>query len=170
MTFRKAQIFVVCVSLLSTLATAGAAPMYAMRGIRVAEDGDTFAVLVRGEGESSSLSQTAKGLVPGRRSCLQFATFDVKDVKANRVAPRRFAVSATLSEGAEIDKALSWVHVDERIKGRYEVNNGVARINLHHIVFTAKSSEVELKLDNAAASPGEELGVNYVSLLPYYAR
>ena len=132
--------------------------------------GDTFAVLVRGEGEVSSLSQTARGLVPGRKYCLQFATFDVKDVKANRVAPRRFAVSATLSEGAEIDKALSWVHVDERIKGRYEVNNGVARINLHHIVFTAKSSEVVLKLDNAAASPGEELGVNYISLLPYYAR
>ena len=132
--------------------------------------GDTFAVLVRGEGEVSSLSQTARGLVPGRKYCLQFATFDVKDVKANRVAPRRFAVSATLSEGAEIDKSLSWVHVDERIKGRYEMNNGVARINLHHIVFTAKSSEVELKLDNAAASPGEELGVNYVSLLPYYVR
>ena len=132
--------------------------------------GDTFAVLVRGEGEPSSLSQTAKGLVPGRKYCLQFATFDVKDVKANRVAPRRFAVSATLSEGAEIDKALSWVHVDERIKGRYEMNNGVARINLHHIVFTAKSPEVELKLDNSAAAPGEELGINYVSLLPYYVR
>ena len=132
--------------------------------------GDTFAVLVRREGEASSLSQTARRLVPGRKYCLQFATFDVKDVKANRVAPRRFAVSATLSEGAEIDKSLSWVHVDERIKGRYEMNNGVARINLHHIVFTAKSPEVELMLDNAAASPGEELGVNYVSLLPYYAR
>ena len=108
--------------------------------------------------------------MPGRKYCLQFATFDVKDVKANRVAPRRFAVSATLSEGAEINKSLSWVHVDERIKGRYEMNNGVARINLHHIVFTARLPEVELKLDNAAASPGEELGVNYVSLLPYYAR
>ena len=132
--------------------------------------GDTFAVLVRGEGDPSSLSQTAKGLVPGRKYCLQFATFDVKDVKANRVAPRRFAVSATLSEGAEIDKALSWVHVDERIKGRYEMNNGVARINLHHIVFTAKSPEVGLEINNATAAPGEELGVNYISLLPYFAR
>ena len=132
--------------------------------------GDTFAVLVRREGESSSLSQTARGLVPGRKYCLQFATFDVKDVKANRIAPRRFPVSATLSDGAEIDRTLSWVHVDERVKGRYAVNDGVARINLHHIVFTAKAPEVELVLDNSTASPGEELGINYVSLLPYYSR
>ena len=132
--------------------------------------GDTFAVLVRREGEASSLSQTVRGLVPGRKYCLQFATFDVKDVKANRVAPRRFAISATLSEGAEIDKALSWVHVDKRIKGRYEMNNGVARINLHHIVFTARVSSVELSLDNITAVPGEELGVNYVSVNPYFTR
>ena len=57
-----------------------------------------------------------------------------------------------------------------RSQCRWGGNGGVARINLHHIVFTARSPEVELKLDNAAASPGEELGVNYVSLLPYYAR
>ena len=132
--------------------------------------GDTFAVLVRREGEASSLSQTAKGLVPGRKYCLQFATFDVKDVKANRIAPRRFPVSATLSDGAAIDGKLSWVHVDERVKGRYAVNDGVARINLHHIVFTAKAPEVELALDNSTASPGEELGINYVSLLPCYSR
>ena len=82
----------------------------------------------------------------------------------------QFGIAATLSEGVEIDKVLSWVHVDERAKGRYEMNNDVARINLHHIVFTAKSQEVELTIDNAAASPGEELGVNYLSLNPYFAR
>ena len=132
--------------------------------------GDTFAVLVRREGEPSSLSQTVKGLEPGRKYCLQFATFDVRDVKANRIAPRRFGIAATLSGGVEVDRALSWVHVDERIKGRYEMNNGIARINLHHIVFAARSREVELTIDNAAASPGEELGVNYLSLNPYFAR
>lgn len=130
--------------------------------------GDTFAVLVRGEGEASSLSQTVKGLVPGRKYCLQFATFDVKDVKADRIAPRRFGIDATLSDGAEVDESLSWLHVDERIKGRYAANNGVARINLHHIVFTARAPETELVLDNSAARPGEELGVNCLSLLPYF--
>ena len=132
--------------------------------------GDTFAVLVRGEGEASSLSQTVKGLVPGRKYCLQFATFDVKDVKADRIAPRRFGIDATLSDGAEIDESLSWLHVDERIQGRYAANNGVARINLRHIVFTARAPEAELVLDNSTARPGEELGVNCLSLLPYFSR
>ena len=131
--------------------------------------GDTFAVLVRGE-EASSISQTVKGLVPGRKYCLQFATFDVKDVKANRIAPRRFGISATLSGGAQIDKSLSWVHVDRRVKGRYAVNDGVARINLHHIVFTARRPLAELVIDNAAAQPGEELGVNHLSIQPCFSR
>ena len=131
--------------------------------------GDTFAVLVRGDGAPAEISQTVKGLEPGRKYCLQFATFDVKDVKANRIAPRRFGIEATLSGGAEIDRALSWTHVDERQKGRYAANDGVARINLHHIVFTANATEIELTLDNAASSVGEELGVNFISLNLYYA-
>ena len=64
---------------------------------------------------------------------------------------------------------LSWVHVDERTKGRYDFNDNVARLNLHHIVFTARATETEIIFDNAAAAPGEELGINYVSLLPYYS-
>lgn len=130
--------------------------------------GDTFAVLVREEGAAASISQKIKGLSPGKKYCLQFAAFDVKDVKAHRVAPRHFGVSAKLSSGAEIDEKRSWLHVDKRIKGRYAINNGVARINLHHIVFTARAGEVDLVIDNSAAKPGEELGVNYVSLNPYY--
>ena len=130
--------------------------------------GDTFAVLVREEGAPATLTQTAKGLVPGRTYCLQFATFDVKDVKANRIAPRRFGVDAKLGEGAEVRKDLSWVHVDNRIKGRYDFNDNVARVNLHHIVFTARASETEIIFDNAAAKAGEELGLNAVSLNPYF--
>ena len=130
--------------------------------------GDTFAVLVRGENSPSSISQTARGLVPGRTYCLQFAAFDVKDVKANRVAPRDFRVSETLGNGAEVRKDLSWVYVDRRRNGRYDFNNGVARICLHHVVFTATAAETDIVLSNAAASPGEELGVNAVSLNPYF--
>ena len=132
--------------------------------------GDTFAVLVRGEGDASSISQTVKGLVPGRKYCLQFATFDVKDVKANRIAPRRFGVSAALSDGVEVDERLSWVHVDRRVKGRYAANDNVARINLHHVVFTARRAAAELVIDNVAAQTGEELGVNHLSILPYFSR
>ena len=94
----------------------------------------------------------------------------MKDVKANRIAPRRFGISATLSGGVQIDKSLSWVHVDRRVKGRYAVNDGVARINLHHIVFTARGPLAELVIDNAAAQPGEELGVNHLSIQPCFSR
>ena len=131
--------------------------------------GDTFAALTREEGTPATVCQTAKGLVPGRTYCLQFSTFDVKDVKANRIAPRRFGIDVKLGAGAEMRKDLSWVHVDERTKGRYDFNDNVARVNLHHIVFTARAAETEIIFDNAAAATGEELGLNYVSLLPYYS-
>ena len=130
--------------------------------------GDTFAVLTREEGAPATVGQTAKGLVPGRTYCLQFSTFDVKDVKANRIAPRRFGIDARLGAGAEARKDLSWVHVDERTKGRYDFNDNVARVNLHHIVFTACAAETEITFDNAAAATGEELGVNAVSLNHYF--
>ena len=131
--------------------------------------GDTFAVLTREEGAPATVSQTAKGLVPGRTYCLQFSTFDVKDVKANRIAPNRFGIDVKLGAGVEVRKDLSWVHVDKRTKGRYDFNDNVARVNLHHIVFTARAAETEIVFDNAAAATGEELGINYVSLLPYYS-
>ena len=130
--------------------------------------GDTFAVLARGKDSSATIRQTAKNLVPGRKYRLRYAAFDAKDVKAKRVAPRKFAVAASLGKGAEIDKALTWTHVDMRVKGRYGQNDGCARINLGQIVFTAEASEVEVLFDNSSAKEGEELGINYVSLTPYY--
>lgn len=130
--------------------------------------GDTFAVMTRDDGAPATLAQTAKGLVPGRVYRLQFATFDVKDVKANRIAPRRFGVGVRLGRGAEVRKDLSWTHVDRREKGRYDFNDNVARVNLHHIVFTARAAETEIVFDNAAAKTGEELGVNAVSLNPWF--
>ena len=130
--------------------------------------GDTFAVLVRGTNDVATLSQTAKGLVPGRLYCLQFSTFDAKDVKANALNPRKYGLRAQLSADATVRSDLSWVHVDRRTKGRYANNNGVARVNLHHVVFEAKAETVGVTFDNAEAKPGEELGVNFVSLNPYY--
>lgn len=130
--------------------------------------GDTFATFTRAANATNTLAQTVKGLIPGRTYCLQFATFDVKDVKANRHNPRVFGVKATLGAGAELKPALCWRHVDRRVEGRYEQNTGVARINLHHLVFVARASEIPLVFDDAAAQPGECLGVNCVSLNPFY--
>ena len=129
--------------------------------------GDTFAVLTKNDTEVSSVTQKAVNLVPGKAYCLKFATFDVDDVKAKRLNPRKFGITAHLSEGADIQKKLSWHHVDKREKGRYAHNNGVARINLVHIVFIAKSDTVTITLDNVAALKGEKLGINYLSLNPF---
>lgn len=130
--------------------------------------GDTFAVLTRRGDAPNRLSQTIRRLVPGCKYCLQFASFDVDDVKAHRIAPRRFGIRATLGPAAEIDPSETWQHIDRRDKGRYAFNDGVARINLHHIVFTARASEISLAFDDALATPGEHLGLNSISLNPFY--
>lgn len=133
--------------------------------------GDHYAVLTKANGVAAEIRQTAKGLVPGRLYCLQFATFDADDVQAARTAPRRFAVEAVLEPGgAEIDADRTWVHVDRRQKGYYATNSGVARINVHHIVFRALKPEVAVTLSAAAAKDGERLGVNWLSLNPYFSR
>jgi ATP-dependent Lon protease len=43
-----------------------------------------------------------------------------------------------------------------------------SRVNLGQIVFTATAPETEITFSNEQAAEGEELGLNYVSLLPYY--
>lgn len=122
--------------------------------------GDTFATL----GRASSLSQPVRGLVPGRLYCLQVSVFSVHDAKSNRVAPRRFPLTCNLAGAVEVIPSLSWTHVDERIKGCTARNNGVARTNLHRIVFRAKGQHAKVVLRNDG---NEELGVNCISLNPY---
>ena len=129
--------------------------------------GDTFAVFKKANAETSTLTQTVKNLIPGKMYCLQFSTGDYNDIVAKRHKPRKYGIEANLGDGAVIDDAQSWVHIDKREKGRYAHNNNVARINLHHIVFKATKPETTLVFSNAAALPGEELVLNYVMLNPF---
>ena len=122
--------------------------------------GDTFAAL----GRTASLSQQVRRLVPDRLYCLQLCVFSVQDAKSNKVAPRRFPLKCDLVGDVEVLPSYSWVHVDQRIKGRYARNNGVARTNLHHLIFRAKGQNARVTLRNDS---DEELGVNCVSLTPY---
>lgn len=124
--------------------------------------GDTFAAL----GCASSLSQHVRGLVPGRLYCLQLSTFSVNDAKSDKVNPRRFPLTCNVAGAVEVLPSLSWMHVDQRQKGRYARNNGVARTNLHRVVFRAKGQHAKVVLRNDG---DEELGVNCVSLNPYLA-
>ena len=128
--------------------------------------GDTFASFRKIDGVTNSISQRVTGLVPGRMYCLQAAVFDVNDMKAGRVAPRKFALAVEVSGEVKMEPSLSWVHVDRRTK--LTSKNGGARINLHHVVFTALAEEAVVTIFDVGASSGEALGVNAVSLNPYY--
>lgn len=129
--------------------------------------GDTFAVFTKKADEVSTLSQTAVKLIPGKTYCLQFSTVDFNDVKAKRLNPRLFGIEASFPSSVVIDQKRSWTHIDKRARGRYRHNDNVARINLHHIVFTPKSSTIKLIFTNQKALAGEELGLNYVMLTPF---
>lgn len=129
---------------------------------------DYFALLPRGENSIATLKQTAKGLVPGRMYRLKYVTFDVKDVRAKRFNPRKFGIAVSVGNGARVDPALTWTHIDKREKGMYAHNNNCARVNLGQVVFTATKPETEIVFSNAPAAPEEELGINYISLHPYY--
>jgi len=132
--------------------------------------GDTFAVLTRGEGdETASLEQTLKGVTAGRKYRLFAATFDVDDLKAKRCAPREIELNLSL-EGAETDPELTYSWVDNRPAKEHREGDRCARLNIHRIVFTATSDTVVLKIDNAGAKAGSHLGVNCVSVSPYFDR
>ena len=130
--------------------------------------GDTCAVIHKTDGETSSLRQTARGLVPGKTYLLQFCTFDADLAKNQTPGGRDFGVRATLGGGATVREELSWQHIDTRKVGERGFDSPAAQVNLHHIVFTANASEVAITLDNALAKPGENLGVNFFAVTPYY--
>ena len=130
--------------------------------------GDTFAVFAKKGAEVSTLTQTARKLVPGKAYVLQFCTFNVDDIRQQRTRPADFGIRATLGDGAEIRKDLSWQHThDCKALNCREHSDGTAMINLHHIVFIATKETVEITLDNQLAKAGEQLGVNFFSVLPF---
>ena len=129
--------------------------------------GDTFAILTKENDETSTVSQVAKGFTPGRMYCLQFAAVDYNELKENKFNPHRIGVDVTLSDGAEIDAAQSWVHVDKREWGQYKHNHHVPKCNLHHVVFKATKPEITITINNKSAVKGETVAVNYVMLNPF---
>lgn len=130
-----------------------------------AGSGDAFAVLSKAQGVSARLEQTMKGFKPGCMYSFDVVCFDAKDVAAKRHRPARHPLTVTLGAGAERDESTSWVFVDRRPKEG--VRGWGVRCNRHHVVFTARSEEISLSLDNAAASDGDEIGVNWIGARPY---
>lgn len=128
--------------------------------------GDTVCVLARQAGGANRLQQTAVGLQPGKAYCLQFVTASFQDVTAKKSRPRRHGIAAELG-GAELLPAKSFVHVDRRKPDREEKDKNPGMINLHRMVFRAKSSTQLIAFHDEEAVPGEELMINFVQLKPY---
>lgn len=136
------------------------------RRYHAAGQGDTFAKLVKRPGETTALVQTAKGLVPGRFYCLRACLFDAKDLHAKRGAPRRVELDLAFGDSAVVEKDLTWRFI---AKPRPERPREGAFVNYEQVVFRATAPEVEFRISNAAAPDGSELGVNYISLCPFFA-
>jgi len=129
--------------------------------------GDTFCVFTRGEERPSTLTQTATGLTPGKIYTLQFVTADYKDMVAGKVDPKQHALSAVLGAGAEVIPEKSYVFVDRRDSGRKK-DDGLVRVNLHHIRFRAVDPSFTVTFTDAEAEPGTEIALNYIMLKPYF--
>lgn len=129
--------------------------------------GDTFCVFTRGAERASTLTQTANGLVPGKIYTLQYVTADYQDMVAGRVDPKQHALNAVLGDGAEVFPDQSYVFVDRRNSGSKK-DDGLVRINLHHIRFRATAPAVTVTFTDAEAAAGTETALNYVMLKPYF--
>jgi len=129
--------------------------------------GDTFCVFTRGEERPNTLTQTATGLTPGKIYTLQFVTADYNDMVAGKIAPKQLGLNAVLDAGAEVIPEKSYVYVDRRNSGRKE-DDGLARVNLHHIRFRAVAPSVTVTFTDAEAEQGTEIALNYIMLKPYF--
>lgn len=124
--------------------------------------GDSFAVLSATVGSPAAIYQDIRGLEAGRRYCLQFAAF-APDAAESEGMSDRVDVGVRFSENVRVDEGLSWVHVDRRDK---KPGTKTGKINLRHIVFTADGADARLMI----ASLSQKVGVNCVSINPYFGR
>jgi len=129
--------------------------------------GDTFCVFTRGEERPSTLTQTATGLTPGKIYTLQFVTADYTDMVEGRIAPKQLGLSAALGAGAQVIPEKSYVFVDRRNTGRKK-DDGLVRVNLHHVRFRAVDPSFTVTFTDAEAEPGTQIALNYIMLKPYF--
>jgi hypothetical protein len=129
--------------------------------------GDTVCVMARQSDRPNRISQTASGLEVGRAYCLQFVTAALKDASGKQPDPRQYGIDVEL-DGVEILPEKSFVHVDRRGRDRAKGGNSAARINLHRVVFRAKSPTQRIAFHDERALPGEELMINFIQLKPYF--
>jgi hypothetical protein len=86
---------------------------------------------------------------------------------AGRIDPKELGLNVVLDAGAEVIPEKSYVYVDRRTGGRKK-DDGLVRINLHHIRFRAVAPSVTVTFTDAEVEPGTEIALNYIMLKPYF--
>ncbi len=129
--------------------------------------GKKLCVLTRGENKANTITQIARGLVPGRTYTLQFISVDYDDQKTGKFNPYELPLKATLGKGAKLIPEKCYVYVDGLSQERAK-SKDYARINLNHIRFVAEADTIMVTFSDKAAKPGKQYGFNYVMMKPYY--
>ncbi len=140
--------------------------------------GDRALLFTRSAKRPNRVSQTMKGLVPGRRYYVSCCTMDLDDVETPGPCGDDVTFSVGIGEGGVEDPDLRITHKapsrrwpDGRSRwGRKPVPVCVT----HSTVFQARRAEVELTLSDWASETervgrvGQRRIVNYVIVRPYY--
>ena len=128
--------------------------------------GDTVCLMTRQNDRPNRISQTAKGLEPGKTYCLQFVTADYNDVVEKKHNPRQYGIDVLLA-GVEVLPEGSFVHIDRRKTHHRHDSGYLGKINLHRIVFRARNETQVVAFSDEKAEPGETLAINFVQLKAY---
>ena len=133
-------------------------------------DGDCAVQFTRSGKAPNKLSQTAVGLIPGRKYSIVFVSADADDVK-NRVCQRReFQLNVAL-DGAKIVPEQSFRY---RLPREIPAKPKRCEFVNHKVVFIAEKPEVKITFSDWQddRTPGAEIGqkriMNFVSLMPYF--
>ena len=140
--------------------------------------GDTALLLTRSEKGPNKVSQTMRGLKPGRRYYVSCCTMDLDDLEKPGPGGEDVTFGVRIGAGGVEDPLLRITHKnphDRRANGNSRWGNRpVAICATHSTVFRAEREEVELTLSDWASDTyregrvGQRRILNYVIVRPYY--
>ena len=131
--------------------------------------GDTFCVFTRGEDRAEHPHPDRHRPDARARSTPSSSSPPTTRTWSRaRSTPRQHGPGAPSSAPARRSfPEKSYVFVDRRNSGRKK-NDGLVRINLHHIRFRATAPSFTVTFTDAEAEPGTETALNYIMLKPYF--
>jgi hypothetical protein len=138
--------------------------------------GDTFARLRRSSKAPNVISQTIRGLVPGRTYSLKMLSSDLGELRAGKSVERRLATRIQLGNveilpvnNLQAVFATGWTKA-----GAFDAAGGNPYwVNYDYRVFRAKGTEARLSISDWASDKGpggpigQELACNFIEVQPY---